>query len=203
MNRILFLTGVACLLLSPSSLSASENVLKNPSFEIDLNSDGKPDYWFTHPGVLKATDGGTVAWKQSAADAADGKSFLRLSKTGGKLLIVTQDLDAAGLAALRQAPDSTVWLRGKIRGTDLDAKGARLAVQIFARLKPEGKSHYANRLSTKPLNGSTEWREVEVSFRLSDIVPSGEEVSRLEINLELLSDSGSADFDELSLTFQQ
>lgn len=195
--------GAGVIFLSAlSGLAAGENGLKNASFEMDQNHDGKADYWFTHPGVMEAAEGSTIVWSDRAGDAALGKGYLRLSKTGGKLLTVTQELDAAGVTALRQTPDVTVLLRGKIRGNDLDAKGARLAVQVFARPKPDGKNHYVNRLGTKPVTGSTEWREVEVSFRLSDIIPAGEEVNRLEINLELLSNSGSADFDDLSLSFQ-
>lgn len=189
------------LLFTPWCLQAQTNYLRNPGFE--SSSNGSPDYWMTYPGAREdQTDPRIESIKE---DAAEGKSFLRMSKRGGKVpLDLVQAINASDKAAeeIVKGTDKTLIFKGKIRGEGLSGKEDGLVIQIFAK-QADGKGHFVGRLIDKGTRPSTEWQTTEIRVRLSDVLPSGETLAYLDIMTQVSSNVGHVDFDDLSLTLEE
>lgn len=198
-------TTLLCTLLglSASCLAAQsspQNFVRNGSFEADSDGNGFADYWFVHPGVAKAVEGGQQ-WLGNA-DAADGGVFLRTSKVGGQTpYMVSSYLLASHISQIFERRETPLVLRAQMRGEALTGK-AGVMVQIFARKAGAERDHFVTNLTTRPaITGTVGWTAVEVRFRLGDLLMPEDTLTRLEVVLSNASNTGHADFDAVSLTF--
>lgn len=178
----------------------SVNFIVNGSFEHDGNNDGAADYWFVHPGVQKAVSGGTVQWI-SGADAHSGKSFLRVSKSGGE-----QPFAASGNVRQQQIPllielsEKPLVLSAWMRGENLTG-GARVILHVYAKKAGAEHERFVTNITTKPeITGTTGWTEAKTRFRLGDILLPDETLTRMEVSLSVSSNTGHADFDAVTLS---
>jgi len=206
MNKIaalssLILTGAVMInsLHAQSGPKKQENLVPNGGFESDVNADGNADYWFVHPATQKAVEGGEVTWIQTGA--GEGSSFLRVKKTGGtNSYVVSNGLVDTTIASLKSANDKMLLLQAKVRGIDLEAAPS-VALQVFARKPGETAVHFANHVTAKPATiPGRSWVVIEIRFRLSDLILPGEELARAEIVLRVPSNTGDADFDDVTLS---
>lgn len=191
---------LALLVVLPWNLRAQENLLKNPSFE-DSNENGRPHHWVVYPGADEEQVDAKVECLEGKA--AEGEFFLRMSKTGGtKPYELAQPITEAEKAgqAISVAGDREIILTGRIRGENLEGKNNGLAVQVFAN-KPDGDRHFVGRMTSDEVTLSEKkWTEVEVRFRLSDILPAGETFAYMDVLVQLRSNEGHLEVDNLALT---
>lgn len=193
---VLSLLGTCALAVS----ATTENFVRNGNFEADANRDGLPDFWFIHPSNQKAVEGGTWGWIVNT----DG-SFLRVGKTGGsKAYIVSSILPDPVIARLATAPDRTWVMSARIRAQGVESPGANIGVLVFARKPDATAGHFVASIPARPnVVGSGDWTRVEIRMRLSDILPAGEVLHRVEFTLNVSSNTGYADFDDVSLTVSE
>lgn len=190
----------ASLFAAASAVAAAENLVLNGGFENDANQDGRADHWFVHPSNQQAVEGGS-ARRVTDPSAPEGECFLRVSKTGGdKPHVVSNLVPAPRIEALRETRDAPLRLRAKIRPAGISGT-ANAAFQIFA-MKPDGTGgRFVATIAPRPgVSGGQGWKEVEARVRLGDLLQPGEILQRIEIVLSLASNTGHADFDEISLT---
>lgn len=195
--RLLFLS---LLPLLPCSALAQTNLLSNPGFEASQN--GNPHYWITYPGAREEQTDPRIELIRE--ESPEGKCFLRMSKRGGKTsLALAQAINATDKSGeeILKAGDKMIVFKGKVRGENLTGKNDGLVIQVFGR-KADGKGHFVGRLFSKETTPSTEWQTAEIRFRLSDILPPGETLVYLDIMLQVGSNTGQVDFDDLSLTLE-
>ncbi|EIP98537.1 hypothetical protein OpiT1DRAFT_02994 [Opitutaceae bacterium TAV1] len=204
-------TFLLCLLAGlPASFVAAQsapaglptNLVRNGGFEADADGNGYADDWFVHPGNAKAVAGGRQ-WL-GADGAAEGRAFLRTSKTGGQAAyMVSSYLPDSLIPRIFELREKPLVLRAKMRGEELTDK-AGVIVQIFARKAGADRDHFVTNLMTKPVITGTirDWTEVKVSFRLGDLLLPEDTLTRLEIVLSNASNTGHADFDAVTLAFE-
>jgi hypothetical protein len=203
MNKI---TALSCLILTSTvfvnSLHAQagskkqENLIPNGSFETDTNVDGHADHWFVHPATQQAVEGGEVACIQKGA--AEGYSFLRVKKTGGTISYMVSNgmLDTPTLLSVKDKP---LLLRAKVRGVDLEGSPG-VALMVFARKKGQTGAYFSGQIAATPkATPGANWVVIETRFRLSDLLLPGEELARTELVLQVPSNTGHADFDDVAL----
>ncbi len=178
---------------------AQDNFVRNGGFEKDGNKDGVADYWFVHPSSQQAVEGGEYTWV-TTEPAPEGKAFMRLVKTGGKsAYFVSSEVPKEVNPMLMAAKGKTLQFTGKIRATGLEA-GASATLLIFSEKPGSQAAHLAAAIPTAPLvTGNSGWTDVAVMVRLDDVIPPGEELHRIEVNLRNNSNTGHADFDAVSL----
>ncbi len=194
-------------LLAPLSAAdkadTAANLLQNPGFEEDSNGDGQADCWFSHPHSTKDSTDPVIQTIRRADDAADGRCYMRLSREQGKApLNVTEIISEAAFKQIKADPEKTLVLKGKIRASSADNAKARINIQLFVKPSDGGAPKFAGQMATPVVTGNGDWEEVAVSFKPADILPPNTELAYLEVNLMLLSSKGSADFDEVSLSFE-
>lgn len=191
---------LALLALSPLAAHAADDLVRNGGFEQDANRDGAADFWFVHQSAdPNAPRGGATVWINDGT-APEGRAFLRVSKTGGSLPhSVNHIVAAARLASPPSLRDAPLRLRALVRPHELSGP-ATVVLRIFRRGENDTARFVAAISAQPPVTGGDDWRQVETTLRLGDILAPGDTLHRLEVALVVSSNTGHADFDAVSLT---
>ncbi|PAW79910.1 MAG: hypothetical protein B9S32_00875 [Verrucomicrobia bacterium Tous-C9LFEB] len=198
---VLIFLGFAIL---PLLAAETQELLKNADFEEDRNGDGRADHWFSYPNSLSTSSDPVIRTVRETNDAASGKSYIQISRSSGKgTLNFSQHipLQTPELQAIRSNPGGTLALKGKIRNGPDGGNAAIFAILIFQSTNDPSRK-LTEKVTTPIVSAINQWEEVCITFKVADIIPPNSELIAIDVNLQLISSKGSADFDDFSLKFE-
>lgn len=179
----------------------ASNLLLTPDMETDSNSDGMPDNWG------KRTASGTTGTisLQNDNTALDGSRYVRLTKSSGTGSVSCyqssgQNSELAYNGFVGQNVNDYFMATASVRADTLDASGGLIRLQLFEK-NALGQSVFVAGLNSAKVTGSSNGWVTLTSpiFRPADYIHEGCTFNYMEINLQILSSTGSVDFDSVGL----